>query len=328
MKRYLLLVACVVMMIPFSGCKKKQSFDPTTKSQDEFIGTWRGTISTFKNNRLMKESSEVVIYRVSEEYLSGIIFMNSTLVFSEFQFLNGTLYFRVPCNDPSNPNCQTWNLGGYAVFSETGKIDFRISGNECGPFGSEFVDWNGMLAQIQVDPDSIMYYNFAKAGNSWDYKITLKNGDTCQVQKQINESPSDYFFQGVSTQNCGWSGTNMSLKWSVAPSNFTIGNDSTLCQNSFTFPINAKQGVVYTYIIHNDTTTITMVDSNLVVTTPAGNFNCARFRYTEPVMAGAIKITKTAWLWLNNRYGVIKQEVDNPVDSLDIKTQVLSSKNF
>ena len=328
MNKYFLIVAIAVIIIPFSGCKKKQGFDPTTKSQTEFIGTWKGTISTFKNNKLIKESGDVVIYRDSEDYLSGIIFMNGTLVFHEFQFLNGTLYFRIPCNDPSNPNCQTWNLGGFAIFSEEGKIDLHISGNECGAFGSEYVDWSGTLAKILVAPDSVRYYCFAKAGNSWTYNITLKNGDTCHVQKQISENPSNYLFQGVSTPTCGWSGANITLKWYVSPSEFSIVSDSTISLNGFTFPIAAKLNVVYSYILHSDTTTITLMDTNLVVTTPAGIFNCSRFRYTEHAMAGDSIFTKTAWLWLNNRYGVIKQEVENPASPADIKIQTLFSKNF
>ena len=321
-------MVCAVLIIPFSGCKKNKGFDPLTKGSDDFIGTWQGTISTFKNNKVIKEKGDVVIYRESADYLAGIIFMNETLSFTEFQFLNGTLYFRIPCNDPLNPNCQTWNLGGYAVFAEDGKIDFRLSGNECGSYGSEYVDWNGTLMQKQVDPDSIQYFDFARTGNSWTYKITLKNGDSCHVQKQIITNAPTWNFQGLSAQTCGWNAANMTLKWGVAPSQFSIVNDSTLSLKAFTIPINAKPGVVYKSVLHSDTTTLTLVDTNLTTTTAAGIFTCSRFKYTEPAYSGDLRYTKTAFLWLNNRYGIIRQEVENPADPTDIVIQVLYSKNF
>jgi len=328
MTRYLLLVICAVIMIPFSGCKKNKGFDPMSKSPNDFIGTWHGTISTFKNNKLIKESGDVVIYRESETLLAGIIFMDDILIFHEFQFLNGTLYFKIPCNDPDNPNCQTWNLGGYTMFTEEGKLDFRLSGNECGSFGSEYVDWNGTLLQKQVSPDSITYFNFCKPGNSWTYKITKNNGDTCQVQKQISENPSSWLFMGLSSQTCGWSGTNMIVKWNVSPSDFSIVNDTTLSTNGFIFPINAKLSVVYRYFLDNDTTTVTLTDTNKVITTPAGIFNCSRYKYTESAYAGDYRYTKTAFLWLDKRYGIIRQEIENPLGPTDIRSQVLSAKNF
>ncbi len=328
MTRCFLIIIIAVILIPFAGCKKKSSFDPTVKGQSDFIGTWRGSISTFKNNKLLKETGDIVIYRESPDYLSGIIFMTDIHVFHEFQFVNGTLYFKVTNNDPSNPNCQTWNLGGYAVFSEAGKIQVRISGNECGAFGSEYVDWSGILAQKQVSADSIRYNCFAKTGNSWTYKTTLKNGDSCQVQKQINTNPTNNGYLGVSTQTCGWAWAARTLKWNVSPSTFSILNDSALSLRAFSFPIDAKINVVYSSYLQTDTTTVTMVDTNVMVTTGAGNLKCNRFRYTEHVVSGDSTYTRIAWLWLNNQFGVIRQEVQNPADSTSVKTQVLSTKNF
>ncbi|MEI7660941.1 MAG: hypothetical protein WCK34_02025 [Bacteroidota bacterium] len=328
MTKYFIIILCVVIMAPFAGCKKKQGFDPMAKGRNDFIGTWTGSISTFKNNKLLKESGNVMIYLESESSLTGILFMNETIVFHEFQILNGTLYFKIPCNDPLNPTCQNWSLGGYAVFTEEGKIDIRISGNQCGPFGSEYIDWNGSLVKTVISADSIPYNSFAKTGNSWTYKTTLKNGDTCQVQKQINSGSSNFVFQGVSTQTCGWNGSSIKLKWVVSPASFSILTDSTFCLSSFDFPINAKPGVVYSSILHNDTNTVSLLDTNLLVKTDAGNFYCNRFRYTEPVISGDGRIIKRTLLWLNNRYGVIRQEVENPVDSTDVQVQVLSAKNF
>jgi len=328
MKSFLLILISAILLIPSPGCKKK-SFDPSGKSREDFIGTWTGTISTFKNNQLLKVSGTLVIYPDAGNIsLTGIFFMNETSVFHEFQFVDGTLYFKVVNNDPANPMCQNWSLGGYLVFSEENKIDIRISGNECGPQGTEYVNWTGSMIQTQVPADSIQYYNFAKSGNSWTYQVFLKNGDSCQVQKQISQESPMYLFDGTVTQTCGWAGQNMTFKWNVTPSDFSIIHDSTLCYLPFSFPIDAKPGVIYKPYTNNDTVTMTLLDSNFIMTIPAGTFSCKYFRYTEPVDSGLFRIKKTAYLWLNNRYGIIKHEVLNPVDTTDIRVQVITSKNF
>jgi hypothetical protein len=328
MKSHLLILISAVFLIPFLGCKKK-SFDPTGKSQADFIGTWTGSISTFKNNKVIKETGTLVIYNdLGNNLLTGILFMKETSVFHEFQFVNGTMYFKVENSDSASPFCQNWNLGGYAVFSETSKMDINISGNECGDIGKEFVSWTGSVVPASVSDDSVQYYNFATAGNSSTYRVTLKNGDSCQVQKQVSQASANYLFSGATSQTCGWAGQTKTFSWKVSPAVFSFVNDSTLGFKSFTFPINARPGVVYSTIVNHDTTTVTLLDTNLVMTTPAGSFNCMYFKYTEPVNSGILKVNRTAYLWLNNRFGVIRQEVVNPVDSTDVQLQVLLSKNF
>ena len=328
MKSYLLILISAIFLISFSGCKKK-SFDPTGKTIEDFIGTWKGNISTFKNNQLLKEYGTMVIYPdAGGKLLSGILFMKETSVFHSFQFVKGTLYFKVVNNDPVNVMCQNWSLGGYAVFSDEGKIDIRITGNECGQLGDEFINWLGTMASVQVPADSVKYFNFAKTGNSWSYKVTLKNGDSCQVQKLVNNVTASYQFSGATTQTCGWAGQNRSFNWIVSPSEFSVVNDSTLSEKPCTFPINAKPGVVYNSYVNSDTLTVTLLDTTAVITTPAGSYSCFRFRYTGPVHTCTVKYTRTAYLWLNNRYGVVRQEVLNPPDSTDVHIQELSSKNF
>jgi hypothetical protein len=120
----------------------------------------------------------------------------------------------------------------------------------------------------------------------------------------------------------------MTFRWGVSPSEYSILIDSTLCEKSFTFPINAKPGVVYRRIVNSDTTTVTLLDTNFVLPTPAGTFTCFRYRYTEPVYSGVTKTTRTSYLWLNNKYGVVKHEVLNPLEADDILVQVLTAKNF
>jgi hypothetical protein len=328
MKSYLLILISAMFLISFSGCKKK-SFDPAGKDHQDFIGTWAGSISTFKNNQLLKEYGTMVIYPdASNNTLSGILFMKETSVIHEFQFVNGTLYFKVVNNDPDNPFCQFWSLGGFAVFAEEGKIDINISGNECGAHGSEFINWVGSMKQIQVSADSLKYFSFAKSGNSWIYKVTLMNGDTCQLKKEISQVSGRYLFSGAVTQTCGLSGQNMTFKWNVTPSEFSIIYDTTISYKPFTYPINAKPNVVYNSYVLNDTIQLTLLDTNAVLTTPAGTFSCVRFRLTEPVYSGNLKITRTAYIWLNPRYGVIRQDVVDPVELTDIQYILLTSKGF
>ncbi len=328
MKNYLLILISLIFLMPFTGCKKK-SFDPTVKTHEDFIGTWKGTISTFKNNQLLKENGTIYLYPdAATGKLSGILFMKETNVFHEFQFVDGTVYFKIVNNDPENPICQNWSLGGYIVFSADNTLDIRINGNECGQSGSEFISWAGSMGKIVVSPDSVKYYNFGKTGNDWTYKVILKTGDSCQVQKQINTGSASFLYNGATTHSCGWAAQSMTFSWRVAPDAFSIVNDSTLGNKPFVFSIDAKPGVVYRTTINLDTTTVTLLDTNQVVITPSGNFKCAWFRYTEPVYSGLLKTNRTSYIWLNNIYGVIKQEVINPVDSTDVQSQLLSTKNF
>lgn len=328
MKRYHFILLSAIFFLPFSGCRK-DSFDPTTKSREDFIGTWAGSISTFKNNQLLKEYATVVVYPdAGNNSLSGILFMKETNVFHEFQFVNGTVYFNVVNNDPENPFCQAWSLGGYMVFTDEGEIEIRVTGNECGQLGNEFVNWVGTIVPVVVTPESSKDFIFANNGNSWTYRVTLNTGDSCQVQKQISQVPSSYLFGGMISQTCGWPGQDKSFKWTVTPAEFTITDDSTLTSHAVTFPINAKPGVVYSTYFNYDTVTVTLLDTNVVTTTPAGTYTCFRYRYTEPVYTGNVKSVRTAYLWLDNRYGVIRHEVADPWEPSEIRVQVLISKNF
>ena len=145
---------------------------------------------------------------------------------------------------------------------------------------------------------------------------------------KINQMADKYFFTGTTSQTCGWTGQDITFKWNITPSEFSIVDDTTFSNNPFSLAIYAKPGVVTTGYSNNDTTTVTLLDKNLLITTPAGTFTCDRYKYTEPDSSGIYRITKTTYFWLNVKYGIIKQEVANPVDPTDIQLQVLFSKNF
>jgi len=328
MKPYPVILICICFLLPFTGCKKV-SFDPAKQGREDFIGSWAGTISTFKDNQLMKENGTMVIYPdEAAGTVSGVIFMKETSVFNEFQILNGTLYFRVENPDPENPYCQNWTLSGFTVFTAENKIDLHITGNQCGAHGSEFIDWVGSMVRTQAPADSMKYFSFAGNGNSWMYNAMLVNGDSCEIQKTVGNVSGSYLFSGNTSMACDVTGRNLTFRWNVTPSSFSNINDSTLSNKPFTYPINAKPGVVYTTSLGSDTVTVTLLDTNLVATTPAGTFICVRFRLTEPVYSGITKATRTTDFWLNNRFGIIRQEVANPIEATDIVVQVLSSKTF
>lgn len=329
MKRILIIFLVPALLLLLTTCKKA-GFDPMSKSQSDFIGTWSGTLTAFKNNKLIKQSGLFLIYpEEGGTLLGGIIYLSETRVFREFQFQNGTLYFKVFNTDPDNASCQNWNLGGYASFSESDKMEIRISGNECGLIGSEYVDWSGTLVSSPVKKDSLACFTFAKTGNNWTYKITKNDGDSCELLKLLGVKSGDYAFSGESTHQCGWPLTNIPVKWTVTPSNFTIRTDMTLVNHEISIPVYAKYGVTYKSYPSPDTVTLTLLDTNKVVTTIAGTFFCNYYKYTETgYRDDGVRNTRTSYLWLNYHYGVIKQEVINPFDSTWIVKQSLKAKNF
>ncbi len=328
MKTRSLLLLPLLLLLTFAGCKK-DSFDKTKKTLNDFIGTWKGSISTFKDNKLMVEYGSVYIYRdANGSTVSGILFMKQTNVFHEFQFVDGTIYYKVVNNDPASSFCQNWSLGGYLVFTSDNEIEIRLSGNECGQVGNEFVNWTGTLRPAQVPADSVQYFSFGKTGNTWSYEIWMKNGDTCQLDKAITQTAATYNFSGTVTQNCGWPGSNQVFKWTVNPAEYLVELDSSMSNRPVSFPIDAKYGVTYRTYINKDTASVTLVDTSVVLPTAAGNFSCMKFRYSEPVYSDGIKVNRVSYIWLNNRFGLIRQEVSNPIDSTDVNYQIITSKNF
>jgi len=328
MKNHLIILIFSALIIFTASCKKK-SFDPMTKGQGDFIGTWTGTLTAFKNNKLIKETGNFLIFpEEGGNLLGGIIYLSETRVFRQFQFQNGTLYFRVVNTDPSNPVCQNWNLSGYASFSDESTMEIRISGNECGIAGSEYVDWSGTLVQSSVKKDSLSCFTFAKAGNNWTYEVAKQNGDSCHIQKLVAIKTGDYNFTGESTHTCGWTNQNIPLKWILTPAEFVIGDDATIIDHPITIPVYAKQGVVYKTILNQDTVTLTLLYSNVIVNTSAGTFACNQYKYTEPVISDSIQTTRTAFLWLDYHSGIIQHLVVNPLNDQDIKSQILTAKTL
>ena len=326
MKTSLKILICATIVITLAGCKKK-SFDPASKGQSDFVGTWTGTLTSFKNNKLVKETGTFLIFPAEGGTgLDGIIYLSETRSFKQFQFTSGTLYFRVANTDPASAFCQNWNLSGYASFTDETTMTIRISGNECGLSGNEYVDWSGTLGSLPTKADSLPCFTFARESNNWTYNVGKKNGDSCHYQKLLATKSGTYNFNGETTHNCDWMATNIPVKWTVNPAEFIITDDATLTNHPITVPIFALPGVVYTSLVANDTVTLSLIKKNDTVTCLAGTYLCNKYRYTETVASGAGRTTRSAYLWLHYHFGIIRQTVDNPVNATDVKTLLLKTK--
>lgn len=326
MKPIPFVLVVITILALMQGCKKKE-FDPSAKSAPDFLGTWTGELTTFKDNVLSKERGIVMIYpEEGGSTLSGIIYLKEIRAFKQFQFQGGTLYFKVVNNNPDNPLCKTWNLSGYASFSDESTLDFRITGNECGYIGNEYVEWAGSLRLSPETQDSLEYFSFTQPSNNWTYKVEKVTGDTCQLQKLLATQTGFYLFNGESTHTCGWPATNIPLKWMVNPAEFTVFNDATLVRHELTIPVWALPGVIYTRRTTTDTITLTLLDKENSVVTDAGTFLCNRYRYSETIAHDGIRTTRTSYLWVDYRNGIIRHEVVNPTDTTGIISEVLKSK--
>jgi hypothetical protein len=261
--------------------------------------------------------------------LGGIIYLSETRVFKEFQFEHGTLYFRVLNTDPTNPSCQNWNLSGYVSFLDENTLDMRISGNECGFVGSEYVDWGGSLTKKPSGQDSLYYFSFGKSGNQWVYKVIKKNTDSCQLTKLLAVKSGNYIFTGETTHGCNWPSQNIPLNWSISPAAFTVENDVTLSAHPVTIPVYAKKGAIYPTVINSDTVTVTLLNTNQLITNAAGSFYCSQFQFTEPVLdTTGQRYQRITQIWLHQRQGIILQQVLNPARNTDPESMMLVSKNF
>jgi len=329
MKRLLFSSFFLALLVAFAGCKKCNCFDSSLFGRTDFTGTWKGTITAFKNNQRIVKSGELVLYPVNNgASLGGIMIFEETSRLVEVQLNNGQWYFTVICSDTLNPQCSNWSLTGFAAFSDEQQIEINIAGNECGPSGKQFVSYEGTLSKYNDVPDPSAYFSFAKAGNIWGYKTTLNSTDTCSLNYQMGNLNPSGIFEGNVTNNCGWPWQYKSFYWYVDPAMFSVMADATSGSVIARFPIDMPTGTTYTYYYAGDTTNITLEARDVNVTLPLGNFNCIKFRQesTSPwVKGGGLK---TSYIWINNQFGIVKQEFTNPVDSTDMVMQVLSSKNF
>jgi hypothetical protein len=327
MKRLLTLTITLFLILPYWGCKKCDCFDSSGKVPSDFIGTWKGTVTAFKDNKTEKKSGELIIYQ-SAGGLEGILNMEGVYRLVGTQFSNGFWYFDVICSDTLNPQCSNWSLTGFGVFSEAEHIDFHMAGNECGTLGKQYVSWEGTLAMYSDTPDPAYYYNFGKQGNTWNYLINKVSTDTCALEQKITGTPSAGLFNGTVANTCGWPWQHNLFYWYIDPVMFTIYDPSGSGAVAASFPIDVTPGTVYSYIHGNDTTRVTLVARYQEVSVQAGKFICSKYRVVEPADSVKSGTNTDYFLWINNQYGIIKKEVTTPYGPNDISTQLLINKNF
>jgi hypothetical protein len=321
------IIFLVLTLLCIAGCKKSK-FDSTKSSKSDFVGTWHGSISTFRHNQTVTKSGDFIIFFNSTQYtLLGLLILDETNIIQMTQFNSGTFYFSVLCNDPENATCQNWSLAGFAKLEEQGKMDIYISGNICGLLGDQFVDYTGTMNQTSPNPDSSYLYTFARAGRQWNYKITLVNNDTCHVQDNLISAGFSNIYQGQNLNSCGWQPPSFNYYCFASPLYFQyiLNPDPSTVYSEF--PIDAPLNSQRIFAYEPDTTYVTLVTESENVTVPAGTFSCREFKLDCRVHSAGNHLV-SGYYWLNNQYGVIKYEPLGITQLTDIAIKELLSKNF
>ncbi len=325
--RTLALLAALLITGMLTGCKKDSSYDPTTATLDDFVGTWRGTLSTFKNNQTIHRSGDIIFYYPSgiTNQLEGLMILDQVYVLNEIQMQDGTFYFTVLNSDTLNPLCINWNLSGYASHNTPQQIYAYVSGNECGILGQEFVSYEGNFGKINPSPDSSAIYCFGANGHQWVYDVVLQSTGSCQLTQQITGDNGSGLYTGEQTNDCGFPWTTKPLRWKVAPLVYSVLSD-TADVPFYSFYLDARVNSIY-YFYPGDYVNSVQLVSTEQVTVPAGTFKCAKFIVQITTNGGLFPIQK-GYYWLNNNFGIVKYQTLLSGDSTNIVSEVLSSKNF
>jgi hypothetical protein len=325
----LTLASILILLLAgfFSGCKKdSSSYDPSTATLNDFVGTWRGTLSAFKNNQKVNRSGDIIFYpNAAGDRLSGIMILDQVYVLEEIQLKNGVFYFNVLNSDTLNPLCINWNLSGYATHTSDQEIHAYISGNECGILGKEFVSYDGNFGLMNPEPDSTAFYSFGAQGHQWTYDIVLQSTGSCQLQQQITADNGNGMFTGDQTNGCGWAWTTKPLKWSVTPMRFSVLAD-TSNEILYSYYLDARPESTYIFTPGDQVNTVQMITME-AITVPAGTFKCTKFMVQISINGGLFPVQK-GYYWLSNTAGIVKYQSLLSGDTTNIVTQSLASKNF
>ena len=170
---YLLLIGFLIL--PQQACKKDNGFDSKSITLDQLKGTWRGRITTFKNNTRVEKNGDVSLFpNEVGDLLNGIFELGQINFLDGFMFQGGTLYFNLICSDTTNPQCSNWSLGGYVYLQEENLMVVRIAGNECGPLGKQFFTYEGYLILINPEMDPSAYFSFAFINKAPPFSVWTK----------------------------------------------------------------------------------------------------------------------------------------------------------
>jgi hypothetical protein len=330
MKRPVIYFALLIMALAAgsSGCKKSNSFDSTKAVQTDFVGTWQGAISTFRHNTTISYTGTFLIYASSSGYtLQGLLNMAEVNIVQQTQFNNGTFYFKLICNSPDDPECQNWTLAGFATLVEQGRMQLHIAGNECGSVGDQYVDFSGVLTQISTSIDSSFFYTFGKSGNTWNYKITKVNNDTCTTQDIITGTAVPGVFQGQDLNSCGWQPPSANFFWYVDPLYFQVMQELSSGAVVASFPIGAHLSYNYHTVYNGDTTDVMLMATNISITVPSGTYQCREFKVTSKIHSAAV-LLPSGYYYLNNQAGIVKYEPLITTALTDVSKKELTGKNF
>jgi len=318
-------VLIILVLLPEQGCKKETTFDSSAVTINQMKGTWRGRITTFKNNTRIEKNGDVSLFdNTAGDLLNGIFDLGQINFLEGFMFQNGTLYFNLILSDSTNPECSNWNLGGYVFLQEENLMVIRVAGNECGPLGKQFVTYEGYLILINPNMDPSAYFSFAQVGKGWSYETELYNGILCNVQQSITAEPSPYLFTVTETNDCGWPFAQREFNWMVEPFRVSVMAGTSATDVLYAFYLDAVLDKTYRFINGDDTTYLTLTDTDVPVNVAAGSYTCGKYAI-ESRMHSSGDITTKGSIYLSREYGFIKMDYSEPADSSYIKSQSLTA---
>ena len=323
---FLLLMG--LLILPQQACKKESGFDSKTVTLSQLKGTWRGRITTFKNNTRIEKSGDVSLFpNAAGDLLNGIFEMGQINFLEGFSFQAGTFYFNLICSDTTNPQCANWSLAGYVYLQEDNLMVIRLAGNECGPLGKQFVTYEGYLILINPDMDPSAYFSFPQVGRSWAYETSLYNGIICTVQREVTAEPTPYLFAMQETNDCGWSVGTSQFSWHVEPFKFSVMAGTSSTDIRYTYYLDAVLDKKYEFISGDDTTYLTLVKTDVAVNTNSGIYSCGKYAIDSRIHSSG-NVHTIGHTYLSREFGFIKMEYSEPSDSANIQSQVLSMINF
>ncbi len=324
----LISLLLVLLILPEQACKKDTAFDSSAVALNQLKGTWRGRITTFKNNTRIEKNGDVSFFdNTSGDLLNGIFELGQINFLEGFMFQHGILYFNLLLSDSTNPQCSNWDLGGYVYLQEDNVMIIRIAGNECGPLGKQFVTYEGSLILVNPDMDPSAYFSFAKTGRAWSYETQLYNGISCEVQQTIGAEPAPYLFTVTETNNCGWPLAQRQFNWQVEPFRLSVMAGTSSTDILYSYYLDAVVDKTYRFINGTDTTYLTLTDGDVLVNVTTGSYTCGKYSIESRIHSSG-DITTKGTIYLSKQYGFIKMDYSEPSDSSNIQSQVLTTVLF
>jgi hypothetical protein len=322
----------------FAGCKKDDGFKSENATFDDYTGTWRGTITTFKDNERRTQDGSLMIYRTGQgDHLAAILNMsyenmNHVLINHinlgvETKFNNGIWYFLLVPDDTVDVACQNWSLAGFTSLTAHGHMEINLAGNECGEIGDQFVAWSGSMIRISEELDGSACYSFGKKGNKWNYRDVLMNGDTVSCEMQITNDVTNFQCSGVSSTQSGSQVITSNFTWTADPSRYITADDAAGNRITGVFRQDALAGMPYLWTNGTDSLRMTLLKKQDTVYLSCGMFMACKFKVEAFAHSAGLE-SKTSMVWVLNQKGILRIESAQGKESTDIRERVLVSTNF